>query len=269
MNIKIPKTFKRYAPSVMNKLTDLGYFDDVDEIKNKSHLIGLDVLEELEVKETKIIGLWMSGGADSSLLAWMLCKKIRDEHLDIDFQPLSVRRGRPNNPIYAGNVVDFIEDDLGIKMKEHVVYYPDKEDEYQIEIKEFRDRDMENFNNCFIDIMYSGITSNPPEDDDSIPLNKERTRDESADKPIESWGGFAYYINPFFQINKKGVAKLYDQFGLTRRLFPLTYSCEGPADRTNTHTQHCGKCWWCLERVWAFGFLTCEIETSLPQFIYD
>ena len=111
--------------------------------------------------------------------------------------------------------------------------------------------------------------SNPPEDDDSIPLNKERTRDESADKPIESWGGFAYYINPFFQINKKGVAKLYDQFGLTRRLFPLTYSCEGPADRTNTHTQHCGKCWWCLERVWAFGFLTCEIETSLPQFIYD
>ena len=268
MNLKIPTTYKKFHPDIIDHLKEVSFFDDTDTMDDKMHLATNPDFAFVEYP-VKTIGMWMSGGADSSLLAWMLCKKIRDEHLDIAFQPLSVRRGRPNNPIYAGNVVDFIEDDLGIKMKEHVVYYPDKEDEYQREIKEFRERDVENFNNRFIDIMYSGITSNPPEDDDSIPSNKERTRDESADKPIESWGGFAYYINPFFQINKKGVAKLYDQFGLTRRLFPLTYSCEGPADRTTTHTQHCGKCWWCLERIWAFGFLTCEVETSLPQFIYE
>ena len=39
IEIKIPKTFKRYTPSVMKKLTKLGYFDDVDEINNKSHMI--------------------------------------------------------------------------------------------------------------------------------------------------------------------------------------------------------------------------------------
>ena len=46
IDIKIPKTFKRYTPKLIKKLTDIGYFDDVDEIKNKSHMIGNDVAEE-------------------------------------------------------------------------------------------------------------------------------------------------------------------------------------------------------------------------------
>ena len=55
-------------------------------------------------KSVNTVGIWMSGGADSSLLAYVLAKKIKDENLDIKIQPLSVRRGRPNNPIYAGNI---------------------------------------------------------------------------------------------------------------------------------------------------------------------
>ena len=85
--------------------------------------------------------------------------------------------------------------------------------------------------------MYSGITCNPP-DSAGLPKNKERTRDEESDRPIESWGGFAYYINPFFNINKKEIARLYDKYGLTRRLFPLTRSCEGSDYQSGNYTYH-------------------------------
>ena len=153
IEIKIPKTFKRYTPSVMKKLTKLGYFDDVDEINNKSHMIfgnvphtGVkQVKEDFYTKTTETIGMWLSGGADSAILAYILCKKIKEENLDIKFQPLSVRRGRGWNPIYAGYVIDFIEDELDFKMNDHIIYYPDINDEHQREIKEFWDRDDENF----------------------------------------------------------------------------------------------------------------------------
>mgnify|MGYP001379484276 CR=1 FL=1 len=49
------------------------------------------------------------------------------------------------------------------------------------------------------------------------------------------------------------IKTIYDRFNLTDKLFPLTFSCEGEAEVTKTHTQHCEKCWWCQERFWAFG----------------
>ena len=143
----------------------------------------------------KTIGIWMSGGADSSLLTYVLAKKIKDEKLDIKIQPLSVRRGRPNNPIYAGNVIDFIEEDLGIKMNEHIVYYPPMEDEHYREIKVFKEKDNENFKKNLFQILYSGITCNPPADDESIPKNKERTRDENAKRDLVTYNGIRYYMN--------------------------------------------------------------------------
>ena len=95
-----------------------------------------------------------------------------------------------------------------------------------------------------------------------MPKNKERNRDEDADRPIESRNGIKHYINPFFQVNKKWEAEVYKDFGLLDTLLPLTYSCEGDAKDTKTHTWHCGntlqyekQCWWCQERMWAFGRL--------------
>ena len=70
---------------------------------------------------------------------------------------------------------------------------------------------------------------------------------------LKTENGVRFYINPFFDIDKKQLAELYNQYNITNTLFPLTYSCEGSAELTNTHTQHCEKCWWCEERYWAFG----------------
>ena len=60
-------------------------------------------------------------------------------------------------------------------------------------------------------------------------------------------------MNPFFCINKRGLKMIYEELGLIDKLFPVTYSCEGTAEQTKTHTQHCKRCWWCQERFWAFG----------------
>ena len=266
MDIKIPKEVIRYTPEVMKELIDKGFFDDTDTMHEKYEMIQNNVKQDFYHKPVETIGMWMSGGADSSMCAYLLCKKIKEEKLNIKFQPLSVRRGRGWNPIYAGNVIDFIEKELDFKMNDHIIYYPDINDEYQREIKEFRDRDTDNFNSGLIDILYSGITCNPPENDKTISKNKERTRDESSERPLETWSGFAHYINPFFKINKKDIKKLYDENGLTHTLFPITRSCEGSDYQTGNYTYHCGKCWWCEERLWAFGFLD---NYNKHQYVYE
>ena len=247
MQIEIPEKIRRLKQKYIDELYSKYEGDDIyRNMQNYNN----DCYENINVET---IGIWMSGGADSSMLAYLLAKQIRDFDLNIKIQPLSVRRGRPNNPIYAGNVIDFIEEDLQIKMNDHIIYYPDINDEHQREIKEFWDRDDENFREGLFQILYSGITCNPPKDDDTIPLNKERSRDEDADRPIVSKNGIRYYINPFFHINKKGLAKLYKEHGVLDTLFPKTFSCEGSVEETKTHTQHCKRCWWCQERYWAFG----------------
>jgi len=263
MDISIPKITTRYTDKIMQDLRDIGCFKD--SISIREVMEGRIFEEEFQEIPVKTIGMWMSGGADSSLCAWLINKKIRDENLDVKFQPMSVRRGRPSNPLYAGNVIDFIEDDLNITMNDHIVYYPDITDEHQREIKEFRDRDVDNFDTGLVQIIYSGITSNPPANDPTISISTERSRDDGADKPIEIITGFCHYINPFIQLNKKDLKKIYDEFELTYSLFPLTRSCEGGPEDSGNLTYHCGKCWWCEERMWAFGFL----DNPPQQFIYD
>ena len=265
VNLTIPKKSLKLKQHIIDKLYDKHELETIPIYENKKFFDQVreyEIPENLEERPVKVIGQWMSGGADSSLLAYLLCKEIKEQNLDVKFQPLSVRRGRPNNPIYAEGVVDFIKEDLDIDfILPHEVYYPPLEDSEMTELKIFWERDSINFKNNMFQILYSGITSNPP-DDAGLPKNKERNRDENADRPIESRNGIKHYINPFFQVNKKWEAEVYKDFGLLDTLFPLTYSCEGDAEDTKTHTWHCGntlpyerQCWWCQERMWAFGRL--------------
>ena len=132
VNVEIPLTTTKLKPEIIdylyNNYESKEIHNKLKDYKNEDHY----------EKSVETVGIWMSGGADSSLLAYVLAKKIKEEKLDIKIQPLSVRRGRGWNPIYAGHVIDFIEEELDFKMNEHIIYYPDISDEYQREIKEFR-----------------------------------------------------------------------------------------------------------------------------------
>ena len=70
-------------------------------------------------------------------------------------------------------------------------------------------------------------------------------------KPIDALTLDTRAYIPLYNHNKKDIAKLYRYFGLEQTLLPVTRSCENDSHPVG----HCGKCWWCHERVWAFGNL--------------
>jgi hypothetical protein len=109
--------------------------------------------------------------------------------------------------------------------------------------------------------LFSGITTNPPREVQEtfqwgILEDVESKRGSHLIKDtvryfVESENSVEYEFleyKPFFNITKKNIAELYQEHGLLDSLFPLTRSCE---DR-NFLQGHCGKCWWCEERLWAF-----------------
>lgn len=209
------------------------------------------------LREVTDIGMWVSGGIDSAMTTYLLCKMIKDNNLPVTFHPFSSRRGRPWNPMYAMDVTDFIRGELDLsyqQMAEHVVYYPDESlgSDY-IEIDIFTEKDTLHFKENIVQIMYSGVTANPPIDDKTISRNKERTRDDEEIKKLFWESETRSFINCFSNTNKKIMKTLYDKFNLIDNLFPITRSCEGSDYETGNYTYPCEKCWWCEERNWAFG----------------
>lgn len=203
-----------------------------------------------------------SGGADSSILLYMLVKHLEKiKRLDAEIHVLTMafdRKGRWNAK-YANSVIDFIIEDTGTKLiKNHLVFYRDTpEAEYL--------KKMENFySNVFdIDMFINGRTANPPlgqivEDGkgNEILLTEtspapERNTNGNADIFVDNPNHVVY--RPFVNLDKKVIRDLYKENGLLESLFPLTRSCEGFDYETDNYTTTCGRCWWCLERKWAFG----------------
>jgi len=115
-----------------------------------------------------------------------------------------------------------------------------------------------------INIAQLGVTANPPKDILDTMDKDYAPRDLARDNPIvedELYDarseGYPWIYTPWLTHNKKVIAKIYEDQQLLKSLFPLTYSCEWyPRDgKPNLGMEHCGECWWCEERKWAFGRL--------------
>lgn len=130
-----------------------------------------------------------------------------------------------------------------------------------------------------IDIIYAGLSNFPPEEvykdwADKQPNWHAKTRSDQNIKPvfgitfeIDKETDFTWLTEngektdalvvdervyvPFINLNKRATADMYHELNLVDTLYPKTRSCE-----TEDHPgSHCGHCFWCLERKWAFGFL--------------
>lgn len=214
-------------------------------------------------KKISTIGVWMSGGADSSLLCYLLAEKILNEKLSVKLKPLTVDYKRPF-AYKAVKVREIIEDLLDAKniFEEHLVYHPpDGIDWTTAELAEqFHIRNYENFANDKIQLLYSGITTNPPLEVQQqfkwgILKDVEAKRGADVKKEtvryFEKEGKEFFEIKPFFDVNKKTLAHWYKEKNLITSIFPYTRSCE----KIGEVHGHCGECWWCEERLWAFGKL--------------
>ena len=227
------------------------------------HMIKIPLVTPLG-RPVNTIGIWMSGGADSALLCFLLAKKIKEEKLRITIQPITIDYKRPF-AFKAGAVRRKIEDLLETKQlfKNHIVYNPPADLVWTAEelAKQFHIRNYENFRDGKFQVMYSGITTNPPKEiqktfNYGILADVEAKRGADVQKETNRYfvhpdGGEFWELKPFFELDKKKLAKIYGEMNLLETLFPLTRSCE----HIGTVHGHCGKCWWCEERFWAFGRL--------------
>ena len=212
----------------------------------KLHTSQGEVVIEIPEHYSKI-GIKISGGADSALLAYILALYKKYER-NIDLIPITVINAiKPHQHIFAQRVVKFIEDKLDVKFEPHQIKpelvdpsaYGEEQSKF---IRKLR-------SNSIIETHFTGITENP-----DVDLQTDYSGDDTRDKSLGLKPTVDLYsFHPFANINKKAVAELYDSYGLMDTLFPLTRSCEN--SRIHFTEPHCGKCWWCLERRWGFGRL--------------
>lgn len=221
------------------------------------------------------VGIGLSGGADSAILLYILManvshtihiynmssskrKKSFGKHVDLVIETCSKITGNTNFVVHK------------------TLVEPDESVEFYINMLTTA------LNNNEVDIIYLGLTKFPPKEvylkfacqqpewhndfrsDEtehplfgfSIPVEKATEFGSECPltidgEPVDSLALDTRAYIPLFNHNKKDIAKLYRFFNVEKTLLPTTRSCEND-EHTNSH---CGNCWWCHERIWAFGNL--------------
>ena len=217
------------------------------------------------------IGLWLSGGADSSMLAFLLAKTIKDHNLNIKIMPMCFKRNiKPWNLSVATNVIENIEKILDIKKGDiflnlNCCYFGESgSDNFSIKMeKHITMLKMSKL----ITIVYSGLTKNPDLTEEDLLTERVLTRDNPEElfkdkdkRYIEE----KIISNPFMFQNKLLISDLYKKHDLIESLLPYTRSCESFIKNTNFFKESCGKCWWCKERKWAFEKYTKDPLKHIP-----
>jgi len=199
------------------------------------------------------VGVRLSGGADSAILAYMLAIYKRDYRPHINLHPITcVNDKKPYQEIFAKNVIKKITELTGVEFGEHFVK-DISGDDYVGNQRKFVE---ELYSRKKLDIHFMGETMNPP-----LGIEEEEGwffdgggRDTSRDGLGQVHTPVCIY-RPLRNINKRGTKELYDYFKVLDTLYPITRSCEMQLDSRyfQSFDVHCDRCWFCLERKWGFG----------------
>lgn len=222
---------------------------------------------ELYLKpEWRKIGISISGGADSALLAFLICTNT-DAEIHFTNQ-IRLWRTRPWQEYVADQVIDWFKSRFKNTFYLHRNLIPPElewgdrgptiVDEYgklksgnQIILRSHNEYIANKYK---LDALYGGINRNP-----DIPLpGALKDRNEGHIPPCYVHDGI-YICHPFVYTMKDWIIKQYHEHDILD-LLELTRSCEGEFDGINYKTyqpgQHvplCGECFWCKERDWAIG----------------
>lgn len=211
----------------------------------------------LENNNNYTLGIWLSGGADSSLLCYLLAKHIKENSLPYKIQTVTIPKRKTDT--HHLKVLNFIIESLDCKdiFCEPDIHYVDSKNY----LESFLPVNINNIASGKYNYIYSGINQTPDKENYDVHwqgiAEVEKIRSKHVDKLlfinliIEHEGSLYEFgdIRPFFNLDKKQIAKLYKEEGLVDTLFPLTNSCND----LETVDSHCGECWFCKERLWAFG----------------
>jgi hypothetical protein len=221
------------------------------------------------------IAISLSGGADSALLSYILCSKIKTQTAETEVHIISHTRCWKTKPwqqhdslqIYNYLVKVFPT----ILFKRHTGFVaPDFEwgekgptliDEYgkqvsgdNIQIRAYAEYVCHENS---IDAYYNAVTRNPQNVDFKglSPRDVEQDVDNQHLRVMHHMNGWA--IHPFRFVQKNWVIRQYKKLNIME-LFILTRSCEGTFPNIDYKNYEmgqivptCGSCFWCKERKWA------------------
>lgn len=204
----------------------------------------------------KQICINISGGADSAILLWMLiqyCEKhIPDAELHVITSANPIKGWY--NAKWSTSVLDKVLHLTGTKLiKSHYTFYSTDQIRSELDEVEKMQQDLHG-----ITFTLHGTTQNPPLEIVELLEGRHEPRDAGHGRMIirEYVPGITRWT-PLMEVDKRMVAYLYKHFDMMEILFPYTRSCEQEArhnkDEPDWMITHCGECWWCKERHWAFG----------------
>jgi 7-cyano-7-deazaguanine synthase in queuosine biosynthesis len=227
---------------------------------------------KIPVKYKKIL-VNVSGGADSALLLYLIVKYVQNNIKDaeVNVMTLANRAKADWNARKAADVIHYVITRTNFQnFNMHYTFYRDEQ-----EMHYFEETQKDLFEQNKFDFFAHGTTANPQGDvfvsniDNTIvnlkdnALSDRDPRNYNFIDEHEHNGKKFAVMNPWYNVDKRFIAEQYDKFNLRKDLLPLTRSCEvrprhlGISDKVygkDFENTPCGKCWWCLERKWAFGY---------------
>lgn len=241
------------------------------------HINGLPIHFDPNAKNILIS---LSGGADSSILAYMLCDYIEKNNYNISVHFMTLVRFWKEKPwlensgknVYAylkkrfpsickdqhwGFLPPQFEDVPLTNLNKPAIFtkLPEKANCDVLVTIEFQEYLM---NKLKIDFLYTGTTMNPPLNTEDQPT----FRNEEYIKNKWEWALSGPCVNPFGLLRKNFTMAQYHNYNLWD-LLELTRSCEadvfvfGEEYRHNGKTPpECGTCFFCKEKQW--GLDNCE-----------
>tara|TARA_Y100001937_G_scaffold82553_1_gene111721 strand:+ start:5801 stop:6376 length:576 start_codon:yes stop_codon:yes gene_type:complete len=186
-----------------------------------------------DLPKNEIIYVSCSGGADSSLLLF----ELTEYHKDRDIRPIHFYK--EDVPLYVRKekmrkIYNLISKLNNYKFKN--VYYRKTSSTNHLNITM---SDFEKFHKKHKGFSMIGVTKNP-----NLKFDE---KTEDYDRQGDTYKNLDMKETPYFKFTKRELAQKYYHNSLHNNLFPLTFSCI-----VNTEI-HCEECWWCKERMWAFG----------------
>ena len=211
-----------------------------------NELVNVNSGREVEVgfdPKFKNIGLKISGGADSAIVGYMLCKFIMNNSLEKDTTiiPITINQvGKAFQVEHSIIIMNFYNKVFPeVRFGKHYTAISQVESrDYIITQKRLTEK-LES--SRIIDCLFVGVTANPP--------LKELSKFgliEGKYPPYREYEMMRDTVNrfkysPLTNSHKQDVAALYNHYDLLDTLFPLTRSCESyNMNITENMTEHCG-----------------------------
>jgi 7-cyano-7-deazaguanine synthase in queuosine biosynthesis len=200
----------------------------------------------IDINDAGPIGITVSGGADSAALLYILLKNTTQPVHIYSF--LSDAKGSVVEPVAERVVAQCVELSGNSNVVHHKEHIAEQTPRLLATILKERIEQGE------ISIAYYGSTKFPPEDvintfEEKLDEELLGSRGDGEVRDVYMFNN--YFYRPLINHSKQDVFKLYSSLGLLESLYPLTRSCEN----IYSPDKHCGKCFWCEERRWGFGYL--------------